>query len=195
MQAIRLPVLLLAACALAASAGSSLSQDFSAGSNAKTFGLSGEKKATFSGKVVDILCELSGDCPGNCGDGKRNLGIVRAADNALVMVSKNAQFEFNGAADDLLPYCNKNVDVDGLLIGDDPGVKSKIYMVQFIRESGQTKWNEAVLWTDAWKKRNPDASGEGPWYRRDPRVKKQIETDGYLGLGLEVDKKWIAENQ
>lgn len=169
--------------------------DFAKDSKANTFGLSGEQKAAFSGKVVDILCELSGDCPENCGDGKRNLGIVRDADNALIMVSKNAQFEFNGAADDLLPYCNKAVDVDGLLIGEDPGVKAKVYMLQLIRLKGETDWNKAELWSEAWMKRNPGAAGKGPWYRRDRRVKKQIERDGYLGLGLEVDKKWIAENQ
>ncbi len=190
-----LAVLVVVALGLVAFAGNAVAQDYSKGSNAKTFGLSGEQKATFSGKVVDIHCELSGDCPANCGGGNRTLGIVRASDNALVMVSKSAQFEFNGAADDLLPYCNKNVDVDGLLIGDDPGVKSKIYMVQLIRETGQTDWEMAELWTDAWKKRNPDSSGEGPWYRRDERVAKQLKKEGYLGLGLDVDKKWIAENQ
>lgn len=188
-------LLLTAASGLAASTAMVAAQDFSKDSKAATFGLSGEQKATFSGKVVDILCELSGDCPANCGDGNRNMGIVRTADNALVVVSKNAQFEFNGAADDLLPYCNKTVDVDGLLIGEDPGVKAKVYMVQLIRVSGETEWKKAELWTEAWKKRNPSAAGDEPWYRRDPRVVKQIEKEGYLGLGLEVDKKWIAENQ
>ncbi|KUO57935.1 MAG: hypothetical protein APF80_09930 [Alphaproteobacteria bacterium BRH_c36] len=174
-------VLLTAASSLALTTAIVAAEDFSKDSKANTFGLSGEQKAMFSGKVVDILCELSGDCPVNCGDGNRNLGIVRAPDNALVVVSKNAQFEFNGAVDDLLPYCNKSVDVDGLLIGEDPGVKAKVYMVQFIRLSGETDWNKAELWTKAWKKRNTDAAGEGPWYRRDPRVAKQIEKEGYLG--------------
>ncbi|MBU1212413.1 MAG: hypothetical protein KJ587_14230 [Alphaproteobacteria bacterium] len=191
----RIVVLLTAASCLAVSAAIVTAEDFSKDSKAGTFGLSGEQKAMFSGKVVDILCELSGDCPANCGDGKRNLGIVRASDNKLVMVSKNAQFEFNGAADDLLAYCNKSVDVDGLLIGEDPGVKAKVYMVQLIRLSGETEWKKAELWTEAWKSRNPNATGEGPWYRRDPRVVKQIEKEGYLGLGPKVDKKWIAENQ
>lgn len=190
-------ILQLAAVAssVAVFAHGGVAEDFSNGSNASTFGLSGEQKATFSGKVVDILCELSGDCPENCGDGKRNLGIVRDADNALVMVSKNAQFEFNGGTDDLLPYCNKAVDVDGLLIGEDPGVKAKVYMLQLIRHKGETEWSKAERWGEAWKKRNPGADGEGPWYRRDRRVTKQIDKEGYLGLGLEIDKKWIAENQ
>jgi hypothetical protein len=169
--------------------------DFSKGSNAQELGLIGEVKATFSGKVVDILCELSGDCPANCGDGKRQLGIVRDADNALVLVSKNAQFEFNGAVEDLLPYCGKAVDVDGLLLGDDPGMPAKVYMAQFIRLKGEADWTKTTRWTKAWAERNPEAKGEGPWYRRDPRVKKQIDKSGYFGLGHEVDEKWRTENQ
>ncbi|MEO1543801.1 MAG: hypothetical protein AAFR75_07265 [Pseudomonadota bacterium] len=171
-------------------------EDYSKGSQAAELGLSGETKAMFSGKVVDLLCELSGDCPDNCGGGTRNLGIVRATDNKLIMVSKNSQFEFNGGVDDLLPYCNKDVDVDGLLLGDDPGVEAKIYMAQFIRLKGADKWIKTTLWTDAWKKRNPSvAEGEGPWFRRDPRVLKQIEKSGYFGLGLDADAAWRKENE
>jgi hypothetical protein len=186
---------LIAACCVLASLQVASAEDFSSGSKAEEFGLSGEKKATFSGKVVDVLCELAGDCPANCGDGMRYLGIVRSSDQALVMVSKNAQFEFNGAVDDLLPYCNQMVDVDGLLIGEDPGFSAKIYMVQLIRKSGEGEWSKADRWTEAWKTRNPGATGEGPWYRRDPRVTKQIEAKGYFGLGQDVDKKWREENQ
>lgn len=181
------------ACSVFVLASSVGAEDFSKDSKASTFGLSGETKATFSGKVVDILCELSGDCPVNCADGNRNLGILREADGKLILVSKNAQFEFNGAVDDLLPYCNKSVDVDGLMIGNDPGVKSKIFMVQLIRLKGAEKWNKAELWTKAWAKRNPTATGEGPWYKRDPRVAKQIEANGRLGLGHAADKKYQEE--
>ena len=45
------------------------------------------------------------------------LGIVREGDGALVLVSKNGQPAFNGAVTDLLPYCGKEVEVDGLLTG------------------------------------------------------------------------------
>ncbi len=185
------------ATAYSMAAGATLvhAADFSKGSNAKELGLSGEVKAMFSGKVVDILCELSGDCPANCGDGNRNMGIVRSADNKLIVVGKNAQFEFNGPVDDLLPYCKKNVDVDGLLLADDPGFDAKIFMAQFIRLSGEKEWKKADLWTAAWQKRNPGATGEGPWFRRDPRVIKQIEKSGYFGLGHEVDKQWRKENE
>ena len=169
--------------------------EFSKGSKAKEWNLYGEEKALFSGKVVDVLCELSGDCPANCGDGKRNLGIVRSSDNQLVYVLKNRQAAFNGATEDLLPYCNKTVDVDGVLIGDDEVVKTKFYMLQLIRVSGEPEWNKTTLWTKRWKEKNPDAKGKGPWFRRDPRVNKQLAKDGHFGLGLEFDQKYLKENE
>lgn len=170
--------------------------EFSEGSKAKEFGLQEEEKATFSGKVVDVLCELSGDCAEKCGEGKRLLGVLREADRQLVLVLKNAQFQFNGPVEDLVPYCNKQVDVDGLLIGDQEVYGAKFYMLQFIRESGQAEWKKANTWTAAWKARNPEiANQKGPWFRRDPRVRKQIEATGYFGLGHEVDDKYREENQ
>ena len=36
---------------------------------AEEWGIEFEEKARFEAKVVDILCELSGDCPDNCGGG------------------------------------------------------------------------------------------------------------------------------
>ena len=187
--------LLASAFLISVAASSAIAADFSQGSKAKEWNLYGEEKALFSGKVVDMLCELSGDCPANCGDGNRQLGIVRAADNQLVPVLKNRQAAFNGAAEDLLPYCNKNVDVDGLLIGDDEVVSAKFYMVQSIRITGEEKWNKANKWTKAWRAKNPDAKGKGPWFRRDPRVLKQLAADGHFGLGLDFDQKYLEENE
>ena len=169
--------------------------DFSEGSKAKAWNLYGEEKAKFSGKVVDILCELSGSCPDNCGDGKRHMGIVRAADNQLIAVLKNRQASFNGAAEDLLPYCNKDVDVDGLMIGEDEFSASRFYMVQLIRVTGEGKWNKTTRWTKQWRKKNPDAKGKGPWFRRDPRVLKQLAKTGHFGLGLDVDQQYIEDNE
>ena len=170
--------------------------EFAEGSNAKEFGFQEEEKATFSGKVVDIMCELSGNCEDNCGNGERLMGIVRDADNKLILPLKNAQLAFNGPVDDLVPYCNKQVDVDGVLIGDAEVYGAKFYMLQFIKEAGAPEWSKAKLWTAAWKNRNPDvAEGKGPWFKRDPRVVKQIEATGYFGLGHEADEKYRAENQ
>ncbi|EFL90546.1 hypothetical protein [Ahrensia sp. R2A130] len=169
--------------------------DFSEGSTAKEWGLYGEEKAMFSGKVVDIMCELSGNCADNCGDGRRNLGVVRDADNALVMVLKNAQSAFNGATADLLPFCNKAVDVDGVMIGDDEDSPSRFYMVQKIRAKGDAEWTKANKWTKDWAKKNPDAKGKGPWFRRDPRVLKQLAAEGHFGLGVEFDQQYLKDNE
>lgn len=184
-----------AALALVA-ATSSLAQDYSEGSNAKEFGLIEEEKATFSGKVVDVTCELTGDCPANCGDGNRNMGIIRDSDDKLILALKNAQFSFNGPVYDLVKYCNKEVDVDGLLIGYEEDYGAKFYMVQFIRDKGAAEWNKANKWTAGWRARNPEfAKGKGPWFRRDPRVAKQIEATGYFGLGHEADEEYRKSEQ
>ena len=52
-------------------------EKFSEGSKAKEFGFEEEEKALFSGKVVDVLCEVAGECTDNCGNGARQLGILR----------------------------------------------------------------------------------------------------------------------
>ena len=169
---------------------------FSKGSTAKTFGFQEEEKALFTGKVVDVLCELSGECADNCGNGNRLLGIVRDADNKLILPLKNGQFSFNGPVEDLLPYCGKAVDVDGIMVGDAEVYGSKFYMVQKIRDAGASEFRKANLWTKAWAKRNEEAAKKkGPWFRKDPRVLKQIEATGYFGLGHEADKQYAAENQ
>lgn len=182
--------------ALAFSASSTFAADFSKGSKAKEFGLNEAVKSTFSAKVVDLLCEVAGDCTDNCGNGTRQLGLVRDADNRLISVLKNAQFQFNGPAEDLLLYCNQTVDVDGIMIGDPVDHNTQFYMVQFIKKQGAAEWSKANKWTQKWKERNPEvAEGKGPWFRRDPRVVKQVEANGFFGLGKEADIKYAKENQ
>jgi hypothetical protein len=181
--------------ALALSSVTAFAADFSKGSKAKDFGLNEAVQSTFSAKVVDLLCEVSGNCADNCGDGNRQLGLLRDADNKLIAVLKNGQFSFNGAAEDLLPYCNKKVDVDGIMVGDAEEHNTQFYMVQFIREEGASEWSKTNRWTKAWAARNKDAKGKGPWFRRDPRVLKQIEASGYFGVGKEADIKYAKENQ
>lgn len=168
-------------------------QDFSEGSEAKSWNLYGETPALFEAKVVDLLCEVAGQCTENCGDGRRQLGLLRTADNRLIFPNKNSQAAFTGAALELLPYCGKQVEVDGLMIEDEDVGARNIYLVQKIREVGQEKWVKANTWTKKWAKAHPEAKGKGPWFRRDPRVKAAIEADGYLGLGLDADKTFIAE--
>jgi len=156
-------------------------------SKAKSWNLAGEQKTVLSGKVVDILCELTGDCPANCGDGSRQLGILEA-NNRLTLAAKNGQANFAGAVADLLPYCGKQVDVDGLMLGE----TTRLYQVQFIRESGQTDWAKANTFSKAWAAKFPDdAKKKGPWFRKDSRVTALIERDGWLGLGHQADKEFL----
>jgi len=182
--------MIAALCLLAAPASA---QDFAAGSEAKTWNLYAEQPALFEAQVVDILCELTGNCADNCGDGRRQLGLVRAADGVLVYPNKNSQPAFTGATVELLPYCGQQVEVDGLLINDPDLGAQNIYLVQKIRAVGADDWVKANRWTKEWAKANPEAKGKGPWFRRDPRVLAEIAAEGYTGTGVEAEKPFIEE--
>ncbi len=183
---------LIVAAALALLAGPVFAEgEFAEGSQAKSWGLLGEENALFEAKVVDVLCEVSGDCPENCGDGRRYLGLLRTADNALIYVNKNLQGVFTGGVEDLLPYCGQTVEVDGLLVGDAAFTPTKVFQVQTIRLPGG-EWEKANRWTKVWDEEYPaEAAVKGRWYRKDPRVTAQLDQDGYLGLGAEADEAFI----
>ncbi len=172
--------------------------EFSAGSEAKSWSLMGEEMARFEGKVVDALCALTGDCPADCGAGKRQMGILRSADGRFLLVNKNGQPAFTGATVDLVPYCGQTVEVDGLLVGDRDVTPvlgdGKLFQVQTVRILGEGAAKKTNLWTKDWAERNSDVGGKGPWFRRDPEVMEQIEAHGRLGLGAEEDQKYIEEN-
>lgn len=178
---------LIAACVLAITPASA--QDFSEGSEARSWNLYAEQPARFEATVVDILCELTGDCPDNCGDGNRQLGLVRMVDDVLVFPNKNSQAAFTGAAQELLPYCGQAVEVDGLLLEDEYVGARNIYLVQRIRATDSEEWVKANSWTKKWAENHPEAAGKGPWFRRDPRVLAEIAEEGYFGLGLEQDEE------
>lgn len=169
-------------------------QDFSANSEARPWNLWAETPARFEARVVDILCELSGDCPADCGGGARQLGLLRTADNVLVFPNKNSQPLFTGAVAELQPFCGMDVEVDGLMIEDPELGARNIYLVQMIRSVGDADWTSANRWTDVWAEANPDAAAaEGPWFRKDPRVAAEIEAEGWFGLGLARDEEIIDE--
>ena len=147
--------------------------------------------------VVDPLCELTGDCPDNCGDGRRQLALIRAVDDVMVLPLKNAQAAFTGAPAELLPFCGMEVEVDGVLLEDEDVGSRNLYMVQLIRAVGDEEWTKANRWTKDWAAKHPDAKGKGPWFRRDPRVQAELEREGWLGLGPEEEaafvEEWLAE--
>ncbi|MEM7059146.1 MAG: hypothetical protein AAF557_16295 [Pseudomonadota bacterium] len=174
--------------------------EFSEGSQAKGWkNLLGREPAVFKAKVVDVLCELSGDCADKCGAGNRQMALLREKDGKLILAGKNAQATFNGATHDLAAYCNQMVTVDGFMVGDPDLTPTRYYMVQLIQREGSDKWGKARRWTRAWTKRNPDLKDElkavkNRWFRIDPDIMAEIERDGWLGLGAEEDKKFIEEN-
>lgn len=186
----------LALCLLLPSAA--LAQDpgpFAEGSQAESWGLAGEEKARFEATVVDVLCELTGDCPADCGAGGRQLGLLRQADGALVLAAKNGQPLFTGAGQDLLPWCGQAVEVDGLMVGDPEAAPARVYQIQLIRKAGSGgEFVKADRWTQTWDARYPElAALPGPWFRKDPRVAALVEANGWLGLGLETDAKFLEE--
>jgi len=101
---------------------------------------------------------------------------------------KNNKPVFSGSSVELLPFCDKLVEVDGLMIVDPDANVNNVYQLQLIREVATTDWIKANRWTKEWAKANPEApAGKDPWFRRDPRVNARIAADGWFGLGLEQD--------
>ncbi|KIN73656.1 hypothetical protein [Sulfitobacter guttiformis] len=183
---------LLAPIVALALAHPATAQDFSDGSEAKSWSLYAEVPAKFDATVVDLLCHLTGDCPEDCGAGRRQMGLLRSADNVLILAMKNNQPAFTGAAVDLAPFCNQTVTVDGLLLEDEDLAAKNMYLVQTVTTADGTT-QKANTWTQVWAMQNSEAAGEGPWFRRDPRVNAEIAKNGYLGLGLEADAAFIKE--
>ncbi|HEX9790358.1 MAG TPA: hypothetical protein VGA60_06820 [Kiloniellales bacterium] len=179
MRAILSTVLLLAALAAPGTAGA-----------ADSWGLPNEEKARFDAKVVDMLCELTGDCPADCGAGTRQLGLLMD-DGQLILPLKN-QVPFAGAADDLAGFCGKTVTADGLF---STNRGHKIFALQFVREAPDGKWQRANRFLPNWAAANgvdaksPEAQ---EWFRNDPQVKALIAEQGKLGLGPEADKKFLG---
>ena len=159
---------------------------------AKGWGVTGEQIDRFEGKVVDINCELTGDCPDNCGNGKRQLGVLKD-DGTLVLVSKN-QTAFSGGADDLVLFCGRQVEADGLY-SENRGVK--FFALQFIRPL-EGEWQRADQFQENWARTNgvdAKSTEAQQWFRHDDRVKAIIERDGLLGLGLEQDAEFLQSRQ
>jgi len=137
-----------------------------------------------SGQVVDVMCELGGNCADNCGDGTRQLAI-KTETLGTVLVSKNLN-NYSGGADELSPFCNQNVTINGLFT-EHQGVR--FFQVQNIRPPGGS-WQRANRYLQAWSER----SGKPPsndWQDQDERVREIIERDGRLGLGPDADDEYF----
>jgi len=143
---------------------------------AEEWGIAGEKKARFEAKVVDVLCELTGDCPKDCGAGKRQLGLLKD-DGTLVLAVKNVDI-FAGAAADLKGFCGKKIVADGLMINNP---KMPLFALQFKRLAPDGKWSRANGFTKDWEKANPGKPG-GQWFKHDPAIKTEIGERGVFGI-------------
>jgi len=146
---------------------------------ADPWGIEHEKKARFDATVVDILCELSGDCPENCGSGDRQLGLLRD-DGTLVLPVKNQDI-FAGTVRDLLPFCGQKITVDGLMI-DDPLMP--VFALQF-KKPVDGDWSRANWFIRDWAADRDvarDSQTAREWYRNDPRVAAIIERNGVFGI-------------
>lgn len=157
---------------------------------AEEWGLPEEKISRFEAKVVDVLCELNGDCPQSCGAGKRQLGLLDG-NGKLILPLKNS-VAFAGATDELIDFCGKQVIADGLLTTNRGYT---VFVLQFVKEAPDGKWRRANRFTPKWAKRNglaPNDKKTNRWFVHDPQVKEIIERDGKLGLGLKADKEYLS---
>jgi hypothetical protein len=144
---------------------------------ANQWGIDGEKIAQFEAKAVDVLCELTGDCPANCGDGKRQMGLL--TDDGTLRLALKSNTSFAGAVLDLVPWCGKRVEVDGLLITYANPIT--FYMAQRLREPGTEKWINARAFSKAWAEANNEKNANN-WMRKDPTVKAVIDKFGPVGI-------------
>ena len=156
---------------------------------AESWGLPGEEEVRFEAKVVDILCELTGDCPADCGAGKRQLGLLKD-DGTLVLPLKN-QVAFAGVAAELIGYCARRVVADGL-ISTNRGYS--VFALQFVKGAPDGKWRRANRFLPKWAAENgvgPRSATARRWFENDPRVKDLVARDGKLGLGVEADRTYL----
>ncbi len=150
---------------------------------AEGWGLIEEEVVRFDAKVVDVACELTGDCPANCGGGKRQLGLL-TDEGRLVLAFKNF-VPFAGAAVELIDYCAKTVTADGLF-ATNRGIT--VFALQFVREAPTGPWRRANRFQNKWAAANgvgAKSEAAKQWFRNDPRVKALIERQGVLGTGAQ----------
>lgn len=55
---------------------------------AESWGLPNEEIVRFEAKAIDVLCELTGDCPADCGAGGRQIGLL-TDEGELILPYKN----------------------------------------------------------------------------------------------------------
>ena len=147
---------------------------------ATLWGIENEAKARFEAKVVDISCELTGNCPAKCGAGKRQLGLL-TDEGRLWLVAKNFD-AFAGGTVDLLPFCGKRVLADGLTVATK---HMPLFAIQFVKPLPDGEWRRANKFSQDWAKKHGENGNR--WFRWDPDVAERISKRGQLGIpGLDL---------
>jgi hypothetical protein len=142
---------------------------------ADSIGGQNEKPTEITGRVVDLLCAVTGRCVPDCGGGKRVFGIL-LADGRLVAAIKGPE-NFAGAQADLAPLCGRTVTLDGLLF-ENP--RMPVYQVQGIKADAAAKeFKPADRFLKEWLETNAPTD---EWFRADLRVKELIGRNGVLGI-------------
>jgi len=146
----------------------------SPGNAAEAWGIPHEQPAILKGRVVDALCHLKGRCAPDCGAGKRQLGML-LADGTFRLVAKS-NIDFAGSIPDLIGFCGKEIEADGLLI-ENPAIT--LFFVQGIRTDAAGPFVPAERFKADWETRNGKAE---EWWRADPQANRIIAEDGPLGI-------------
>lgn len=142
---------------------------------AEGWGIEHEKISRMNAKVVDIVCELTGDCPANCGAGKRQLGLL--TDKGRLIPVVKGQDVFANAVPDLVRHCGKVVTADGLLI-ENP--KMTLFMLQFSKLAKNGKWRRANAFGKQWTEKHRKPANQ--WFKHDPQIRQTIADNGKLGV-------------
>ena len=152
----------------------------------ESWGVTAQQESAFTGKVVDVMCELNGNCADNCGEGSRQLAI-KTVDQGTVLVAKNVTL-YSGAADELWAFCGQDVEVNGLFTANK---NVRFFQVQNVRTPGG-EWKRANRFHEAWASRSGQSGSKArKWYKNDERVDEIIKRDGRLGLGPAADAEYF----
>jgi len=147
---------------------------------AEKLGVPNEEEVTTKGKVVDVSCELTRDCPAQCGAGRHQLGI-KTAEGKLLLAAKSSD-NFMGSVRDLLPYCGKEIWVDGVTTNN---FGTKLLMVQRYKTSEKAEWRTSSQSIIEWAKAHnvkPDSDQAESWMRNDAKVKAAVAKKGRVGV-------------
>jgi len=147
---------------------------------ADSLGVSNEQLLMIEGKVVDLACELTHECPLDCGAGKRPLGLK--TDDGKLYVAAKSNTIFAGLGHDLASYCGSEIIADGLTTSN---YGSTLLMIQRFKPNEAADWIETNKFATDWaKQHSTDPAGKQTeeWYRNDWIAKRLVAEHGKTGL-------------